>query len=273
MKLACSTLHYDFAKSWTLVDALDDIADAGFSGVEITLAGSFHCSELQTGSPARERLAARGLEVVSLGTSLFWAGEERVLERNRAAMEEIVDLAHELGVPHIGVVTGPWPDGIERAVAETQIVDNLRWAVERAGRVEIALETIGVKWPDSHWLAHDLASFRATRARVGDGLRARIDVSNYLAGGDDPATVVEHLGQLIAGVHFKDALSNDGRCVPAGEGDADFSAVVAALQRVGYDGWVVVEDESWTSGHGHDPAKQSRAALAYYATVQGLSAR
>jgi sugar phosphate isomerase/epimerase len=56
----------------------------------------------------------------------------------------------------------------------------------------------------------------------------------------DTATEIARLGGLIRQVHMKDTLVGSGDCQP-GLGRVDFASSAAALQAIGYDGWLVLE--------------------------------
>jgi len=269
MKLACASIHYH-AAGWPLSRALRDIADAGFAGVEIHLGLRYDAELLAPGAPAREVLEETGLVPVSLFTSLFWTGDASTMSANRAIAEQVLARAQELGVPKVVTATGPWPDDMPRAAARELLLDNLRWLVGAApDGVTIGLEAVGVPFPHSLWPVHNAETFLEIQAEVGDALKANVDTNNYLRGGDDPAAAVERLGDEIVGVHLKDAQYDRGGWwnVRAGEGVVDFRAFLAALRRVGYDGWIVAEDETWTTTQAHDPGPIARDMHGVYAAL------
>jgi inosose dehydratase len=91
-----------------------------------------------------------------------------------------------------------------------------------------------------------------------------LDVGHYLVGGGDPVAALEWLGERVTHVHLKDvdpavyarlsagALSGLGHAVDQriftelGAGSLDLLGVLRVLARRGYDGWLMVEqDSSW----------------------------
>lgn len=87
-----------------------------------------------------------------------------------------------------------------------------------------------------------------------------LDTGHYRFGGGDPVTALNQYGERIWHVHFKDchpavaARSRDegwdyfesvrqGIFCELGRGEVDFPAVLAGLQRQGYEGWIVVEQD------------------------------
>jgi sugar phosphate isomerase/epimerase len=269
MRLACSTIHYH-AAGWPLDRTLRDIAEAGYAGVEINLGLRWSPEVLAPGAPARRVLEDTGLVPVALMASLFWLGEDRSsAAATRCVGEQILERAGELGVPHVLVATGPWPDDVEREAAHEELLGNLRWLVASAPEgVAIVSEAVGVPWPHSHWPIYNVESFQSYRALVPE-LKANFDTNNYLTAGDEPVEAIERLGEAIVGVHLKDARFLDGRYrnIQAGQGVIDFAAALDALRRGGYDGWIVAEDESWITTQEHDPPRIARETHAVYAPL------
>jgi inosose dehydratase len=92
-----------------------------------------------------------------------------------------------------------------------------------------------------------------------------LDVGHYLVGGGDPVAAIERLGERVTHVHLKDvdpavharlsagALSGLGEAVDEriftelGAGSLDLLGVLRVLAARGYDGWLMVEqDSSWS---------------------------
>ncbi|HEY3391745.1 MAG TPA: sugar phosphate isomerase/epimerase family protein, partial [Lacipirellulaceae bacterium] len=83
-----------------------------------------------------------------------------------------------------------------------------------------------------------------------DNLFVNFDPANMiLYGAGQPLPALELLGPRVRSVHCKDAKWSDrpgetwGREVPLGEGDVDFAAFLATLERIGYDGPLTIERE------------------------------
>lgn len=87
-----------------------------------------------------------------------------------------------------------------------------------------------------------------------------LDTGHFRYGGAAPAQAVRDYASVLRHVHLKDCRSSvlqsvaarradlsaalhDGVFCPLGAGDSDIAAVVAALRAVGYEGWLVVEQD------------------------------
>jgi inosose dehydratase len=92
-----------------------------------------------------------------------------------------------------------------------------------------------------------------------------LDTGHLLIGGTEPLELVERAADRIAHVHLKDvrtavaasvstgeasylAAVRAGLYAPLGEGDIDIAGVVRALERSGYRGWYVLEQDTALDG-------------------------
>ncbi len=105
-------------------------------------------------------------------------------------------------------------------------------------------------WVKPEVFAHFVGSFKSR------WVRAYFDIGNHVKYAP-PQEWIAALGRLIAKCHAKDFLLNDdpggnGKFVNIRDGSVNWPAVRAALDKVGYDGWLTVEGGSLS------PAEHSR---------------
>jgi inosose dehydratase len=80
-------------------------------------------------------------------------------------------------------------------------------------------------------------------------VKFELDTAHALAGGGDPAKLIERYHDRLALLHLKDVVDlpegSKGKYpfqfVELGRGRVDFASVFAALERVGFKGWAVIE--------------------------------
>ncbi len=103
------------------------------------------------------------------------------------------------------------------------------------------------------------------RVLDGCGVQLCLDTGHLLAGGTDPAALAATAADRIGHVHLKDvdaaraarvgagtatytAMVADGMYRPLGQGDAGIATVVSTLERAGYGGWYVLEQDVVLAG-------------------------
>ncbi len=231
-------------------------------------------------SEIRRSIEDRGLVVSALCGDLgghgFALPEEHPwrIEKSKRILDLAVDLGTIVVTTHIGV--------IPRNPAHP------RWSILQAACEEIGAygDARGVRFaietgPEpADVLARFLGSL-ATRS-----VQVNLDPANLaMVTGDDPVKAVRTLAKHIVHTHAKDGLrlravdpetvydafatgSASGheigtwfREVPLGEGAVDFDAYLAALESIGYEGFLTIEREV-----GDDPERDIREAVGFLET-------
>ena len=220
----------------SMEQAIADIAAAGYAGTEMfdgNLADFASTPEVLTDS-----LQSNGLELISVytGANFIYADvlPDELYRINRAAELAVVFGARRL------VVGG----GARRAAGTTKEDYQLLGAgLDRV--VDIA---------EQHGLAASYHPHLGTMAENADEIErvfanSRIafcpDTAHLAAGGSDPAALIRAHSDRIAHVHLKDLATAPFAFQPLGEGDLDFDEILAAVSEVGYDGWLVVELDTY----------------------------
>jgi inosose dehydratase len=110
-----------------------------------------------------------------------------------------------------------------------------------------------------------------------------LDTGHLVLGGSDPVEIAELAGDRVSHVHLKDVDRDLARRVatrelsfkeaagrgafrPLGDGDVDVAEVVGLLERSGYSGWYVLEQDTVVEtepDEGEGPAGDVRKSLAY----------
>jgi sugar phosphate isomerase/epimerase len=245
---------------WTPEEAVGKLAEAGYDGVEWrvhTLPAAAQASVPASvrywaadslpakAAEVRRMTEAAGLEIPALGTYVSCEQLEDV--------RRLMEAAAIMGAPMMRV-------GLPRFDGSENYNDVFARAVDLYGEVEDAARESGIKatieihmntLTPSPSLAQRLASHFDPRY-VG----VILDAGNMVYEGfENYAMAVDLLGPYLAHVHVKNAAwqaegEADGRtawkCDAAAmwEGIADYPALVGALRRVGYEGYLSFEDFS-----------------------------
>lgn len=246
-RLACQT--YAWQMSGAFVGRLDHIlgtlAGTGFVGVEPE---TQFLGSLSRAEPLHAALQDAGLELAALTLVEDWpAAEETADERRRA--DECLALLQHFPDTLLNLCQMPTsrPDGgSEKGDPLRERQDNLLACVnEIARRFHDAGIAVGY-----HPNSPDTSIFR-TADDYGillGGLDAQVvgwipDVGHIARVDIDPLALMREYRPLINHIHYKD-MAADGAWVEMGHGTIDFRAITGFLFDTGFDGWIVVEDES-----------------------------
>ena len=240
MKISFSTLACpDF--SWTEIYSM--AKDVGFNGIEIRGIGE----ELNTvkAKPFRAdkiddtiaKLKKLKLEIpcLSCGACLKFADKH---DENIEEIKQYIELAAKLETPYIRILGDltPEPDGeVDDAYVASVLKEICAFAEEKG--VTLLVETNGV-YSDTMRLKKLLDSVESKA--VG----ALWDLHHpYRYMNESAAVTTENLGDYIRFVHVKDSAIEDGKLVYKlmGEGDMPLREMFAALQKIGYTGYVSLE--------------------------------
>lgn len=251
-------------------------SDLGFEGVEIDW---YDVSEAQPGGPlapenraaVRQAAAQAGVEIPSVAAHFLNHGgladaekEEFGLDAVRAGIRLCTDLgATYLLVPFFGTAMMTGQQAVVRLEA------NLRLLAPEA-------EAAGVTLAIEHTLRGDRTAALLDRVDspfIGDYW----DMANCMGLGYDPLEEIAQLGRHIVRVHAKEYHRGDAptgspeephfdglNTKPFGRGDVPVADVLSALQKAGYDSYVVLE-----TGRFDDARRSAKAALSLLQQLTG----
>jgi inosose dehydratase len=111
------------------------------------------------------------------------------------------------------------------------------------------------------------------RVLAGSGIGLCLDTGHLLIGGADPVALAAGHAGRIRHTHLKDVDAgwasrvrsgevtyteavHGGLYRPLGRGDVDIAAIVGSLERAGYDGWYVLEQDTVLTGPPHPGRSQ-----------------
>ena len=245
------------------LDRFERAARAGFTAVEFLFPYDFPVAEI------KHRLVASRLELVlhNLPAGDWAAGERGIaclpdrIAEFRDGVAKAIAYGTVLGVPRINCLAGKTPSGHSDAVIRDTLVGNLRFAAA-------ALKEVGMKLLIEPINTFDIPGFHLNRTvdalalidEVGsDNLYVQYDIYHaQRMEGELIATMTKHLAR-IGHIQLAD---NPGRNEP-GTGEIAYDRVFAALDRIGYDGWIGCE---------YKPATTTEAGLHWLKTARRKSA-
>jgi sugar phosphate isomerase/epimerase len=255
--------------------ALRKAVDVGAQGIQVYATHGELSPENLTGAKRREFLdmvKAHGLVISALCGDLghgFGKPDKNpeLIERSKRILDLAKDLETDIVTTHIGVVPND-PEHERYKIMQDACSKLCRYADDV--KAHFAIET----GPE---IATTLKGFLDSLG--SKGVAVNFDPANLvMVTGDDPVKAVYTLRDYIVHTHAKDGRKlkdNDPEVVygviedaiqegqafielPLGEGDVDFPRYIAALEEVGYRGYLTVEREV-----GEDPEADIRLAVEF----------
>ena len=274
----------DSFKAPTLRDGIMQAKEVGADGLQIyAVDGPMHPDNMSNADRTELRgfIEGEGLTISALCGDLGGHGFA-IAKDNPGRIEtsmRIMDLAIELGssvvTTHIGVVPADQENPRYKILQEA--CERLGEYGDRVG-ASFAIETGPEPAPRLREFLDSLSS---------NGVRVNYDPANIvMVIGDDPAEDVRILGDYIVHTHAKDGVmvqKHDPEVIynffaeggiedlrledyflekPLGKGDVDFPDYLAALDEIGYKGFLTIERET-----GSDPAADIRMAVEFLKNI------
>ena len=242
--------------------AISEIGALGYEGVEM-FDGNV-ADYANRPDHLKDLLAAAGVELVSVYTGGNFIYEE-ILPEELSRVTRAAELAQQFGAQSLVVGGGA------RRFAGTQDrdYDLLGGALDAV--VDIATEH-GLEacyHPHLTTIVESPAELDQLFARTRIGFCP--DTAHLAAGGGDPAALIRRYPDRIRHVHLKDVRLDSLEFLPLGEGQVDFEDVRDALHASGYDGWLLVELDSY-AGDPRDAAALSKTFLDDLLAASGAAA-
>ncbi|MCD1631268.1 hydroxypyruvate isomerase [Marinobacter shengliensis] len=215
---------------------------AGFTAVEYLFPYDWPAEQLS------EQLQAHGLTQVlfNLPPGDWQAGERGIaclpdrVEEFRTGVDQGIAYARVLGNRQLNCLAGLKPADLDEQTAWETLVANLQYAADRFAEagLTLCLEAINSRVDMPGFMLDTTGKVMALIEELdADNVRLQYDVYHMQIMEGDVIRTMECLLPWIGHIQFAD---NPGRHEP-GTGEINFSNVFAALDRMGYQGWVSAE--------------------------------
>jgi len=215
---------------------------AGFTAVEYLFPYDWPAEQLA------QQLREQGLTQVlfNLPPGDWQAGERGIaclpdrVEEFRAGVDQGIAYAQALGNRQLNCLAGLKPAELDEQAAWETLVANVQYAADRFAEagLTLCLEAINSRVDMPGFMLDTTGKVMALiEALEADNVRLQYDVYHMQIMEGDVIRTMECLLPWIGHVQFAD---NPGRHEP-GTGEINFSNVFAALDRMGYSGWVSAE--------------------------------
>lgn len=220
-------------------DYLRGAVAAGLEGVEPYIGSAedaFLSGDGEVARKLKEDAARAGIQVPSVTVGYFndddaiitSAGTAKAIEITRRTMRFTEAVGARTMLLCTYVVSNP--DTPAKRANLLAVVRELE-PLARGLNIRIALE--------NPLCATDLA--KLVDAADSDRVGVYYDLGNAVYLGFDPAEEIEILGRRIFSVHVKDSVRGKLGGLHLGDGELNLASAMAALKRIHYDGWLIIE--------------------------------
>ena len=248
---------------------LDEIAATGYEGTELGDWGFLptDAAVLRTGLCARRLSLAGAFVPVALSDPSAHAGGEAIAVKTARLLRDASGDTSAMLLLSDATATVPARASIAGRVTPADGLPPLEWRIAGAGAERIARavrEATGLRTA----FHHHCATYVETPEEIGVLMRSTsaellglcVDTGHATYGGGDPIALLREYGSRVWHVHFKDCSTDsataarrerwdyltavrNGLFCELGRGAVDFKEVTNQLRAIGYDGWIVVEQD------------------------------
>lgn len=240
IRFASQTYSWQMSGDWhgRLDEIAKVVAENDFSGIEfeVVMADGF-----ETADRVSALLAETGLELAAITLVLPWReSEESAAERAEA--DRVIGVLESFPGAKLALVQTPFDEApADRERAQDNLLACLAAVAGRAQAHGVS-PTFHPNSPDGS-IVRNSADYARVLPRLAPGLGWTPDTGHLVLGGMDVLEMIRRYRDRVDHIHLKDADSSVG-WVPNGTGIIDMAGAVQLLVDTGYEGWVVVEDES-----------------------------
>ncbi len=277
MKLAFSTNAYT---RFSLTEALQGIAAAGFAGVEI-LADSPHAypdtiDAAMTGRVVSE-LSKLNLAVSNVNANCsfgYWkhappepyfepsliSPVERYRADRIAMILKTLDFAKAVGAKNISITSGRCLGGVPPATAASLLPESLKPILDRAAKLNVQ---IGIELEPGLYLEY-VDELRQWIDQLGSPMfGANLDIGHSIVISETIDHAVQTLAGRIWNMHVEDLPGRKHYHMIPGEGTFDWAALKQALAKINYERFLTVELYTHTA----DPQTAAERSFAFLSRI------
>jgi inosose dehydratase len=240
MRIGCQTYAWQMSLSLYQgkIDHISEVVgQAGFSGLEpeVVMLGEFATAERLRGALEPNNLGLAALTLVE-----DWTGEHET-PSERVSADAAIALTKSFDGALLVLCQMPGKDRKDLRERQGRLLSCVRDVAARAEDAGVGT-TFHPNSPEGS-LFRTSGDYEILVGGLPGSVGFTPDLGHVARGGMDPLAVVQQYRERVNHVHAKD-MDDDGRWALIGTGVVPVAQVAELLQRTGYEGWFVLEDES-----------------------------
>ncbi|MFQ5816118.1 MAG: sugar phosphate isomerase/epimerase family protein [Candidatus Hydrothermarchaeaceae archaeon] len=232
-------------KNFSLVYALDSLAELGYGGIELWCKGQ-HITPYDEDKRVdliKEQLSERGLEIYALSAHLdFITPSDELRAANIEKFKSVMDIAREFDVKRVVTASGYLEEvpPLERRGMDGRFFDSMVALGEyaKSKKMIIALEPEPEKFLRTPSQAVEIIE------EIGIPVfRTVCDMSHAIALNMTPVEFIREMEEYLGHIHLDDAVygQHPHRHLIPGDGEVDYKEVFSYLKDISYGDWISVE--------------------------------
>jgi inosose dehydratase len=239
------------------------ISEAGFQGFEPE---PYMLGDFSNARRLADILAEYDLKLASVAYAAEWRHEVETSEE-RAEADQIITLVGSFPPAKLVLVQLPGNDRAELQVRQKSAIACMNAVGHRA--LDAGLRpTVHPNSPPGS-IFRVSTDYETLLASLDPEIGFTPDVGHVAAGGMDPLATIKRYRERVDHIHFKD-IHDDESWAATGEGRIQFREITTFLAGTGYDGWIVMEDESEGAKLDPDTATRRNGVFASQALVPAI---
>ena len=217
---------------------LQVVKQSGMTGVEaeVVMMGPYMDPAL-----FRNELAKNQLDFAALTFTAYWPNAVESEEEKRGA-DAAIDFVSQFPGAILCLCQLPGENRENLSVRQQNVISCLHAIAERA--LKKGVKTVFHANSPTHSIFRTAEDYKVLTDSLNPELvTLAIDTGHMFNGNIDVYQFMRDHRSLISHVHFKD-LTKEHIWTSLGKGISDFPAIVDYLDETGYDGWIMIEEES-----------------------------
>lgn len=216
------------------------VREFGLSHIELRGADGVNVSDFtpEKVREVREKLRNAGISVSSIGSPIGKISIEDDFPAHMEKLKRTLEIQKELNAPYLRMFSFYLPKGSDPEQYKNQVLEQVGAMTEEA-----------VKWESVLLHENEKGIYGDTAPRCltlmqqlsSPHFRAVFDFANFVEVGQDTLSAYESLHPYIEYVHIKDAVAEENRIVPAGQGDGHLAEILGDLLHGGWRGFLSLE--------------------------------
>lgn len=237
-KLAITGFSDEIAPDFDL--QLSAVREWGVSFIELRGADGVNVSDFTPEKlrEIKEKLKNAGVSVSSIGSPIGKIAVTDPFEPHMEKLKRTLEIQKELNAPYLRMFSFYMPQNEDPAQYRGEVFDRVGAMIEEAGRWESVLLHENEKQ-----IYGDTAPRCAELMKefYGPHFKAVFDFANFVEVGQETLPAYETLHPYIEYVHIKDALWDEKKIVPAGQGNGHVKEILGDLLAGGWRGFLSLE--------------------------------